>query len=77
MTRSRAPGTSTSSAPISGTDSNPISRHAAAGKAAVRSGVEVKMTEITDSGVRAFWRIIAPMSSLTPSPMASGVFALT
>ena len=74
---SRAPGTSTSTAPIRGTDSKPISRQVAAGKAAVKSGVDVKKTDITDSGVRELERIIVVMSSLTPSPIAAGVFALT
>jgi hypothetical protein len=35
---------------MSGTLAKPISRHAAAGKAAVRSTVEVKKTETTSEG---------------------------
>ena len=76
IVRSSAPGTSTSTAPIKGTDSNPISRQAAAGKAAVKSGVDVKITEITELGVSELARMIAAMSSLTPSLIASTVFAL-
>jgi len=77
MVRMSAPGTSTSTAPMRGTDSKPISRQAAAGKAAVRSGVDVKITDITDDGVNKLARMMAAMSSLTPTPIASAVFAST
>ena len=73
----KAPGTSTSTEPISGTEAKPISRHAAAGKAAVKSGVDVKKTETTSLGVSELASKIAWISSLTPVAIASGVFALT
>lgn len=75
--RMSAPGTSTSTAPMSGTDSKPISRQAAAGKDAVRSGVDVKITDITDDGTKELVRMMAFMSSFTPAPIASAVFAST
>ena len=77
MTIAKAPGTSTSTEPISGTEAKPISRHAAAGKEAVKSGVEVKKTETTSLGVRVLASKIAWISSLTPVAIAYGVFALT
>jgi hypothetical protein len=70
-------GTDTSTEPISGTLANPISRQAAAGKAAVKSAVEVKKTETTSEGEIALDFKIEPISSWTPEAISVEVFAST
>ena len=77
MVRMSAPGTSTSKAPMSGTDSKPISRQAAAGKEAVRSGVDVKITALTDDGTIELVRLLGFLGSFTPAPIAPAAFAST
>ena len=60
-----------------GTDSKPTSRANAAGKAALRSGLAVKRTEMTSDGVRPLAASISVRSSLTPAAIASGELATT
>jgi hypothetical protein len=55
----------------------PISLQAAAGKAAVKSAVEVKKTEITSEGVISFDFKIDPMSSSIPEAIAAAELAST
>jgi hypothetical protein len=54
---------------------NPISRQAAAGKAAVRSAVEVKKTETTSLGVILLESKIELISSCTPAAILDAELA--
>ena len=72
-----APGTGISIEHISGTAWKPSLRAASAGNSAVRSGVAVKSTLITSSGVRSLRLITALTSSAVPSRMASRSSAST
>jgi hypothetical protein len=62
---------------MSGTLAKPISLQAAAGKAAVRSAVDVKNTEITSAGLISFDFKIEPISSCTPEVMSEAELAST
>jgi hypothetical protein len=63
IVRGRAPGTSISTEQIKGVFAKPTDRAAAAGKAELRSGLEVKRTEITSSGVSEFTARISRINS--------------
>ena len=75
IVRSRAPGTSISTLQIRGTSLKPSSRAEPAGKAALRSGLTVKMTEITSAGVSWLALSISRRSSLVATPIASAELA--
>ena len=76
MVRSSEPGTPISTEQINGTSVNPRSRAELAGKAALRSGLTVKMTEMKSSPESEFARKISARSSLVAKSIASAELAV-
>jgi hypothetical protein len=72
MVLGKLPGTAISTAHNRGTISRPMLRAEAAGKSEIKSGVQVKRTEIKSAGLSWFDSKIFERSSTTPAFINAG-----